>query len=64
MEELNLTPMQAITVIVISLVVLYLILTTKATEQPTEMVEAKNDKNLSPVYLERYGAYIQAQQYN
>lgn len=64
MSEINLTPLQAVLVIIVSVFLLYFIATVKATESPMETVEVEPTEKPSPVYLERYGAVIQSQQYH
>lgn len=66
MEHL-LTTNQALFLIVVALIMLYLIVTTKSTnsvaqiESDTDTLEVPEGNYTTPAYLERYGAYIQSQ---
>lgn len=59
-----LTMPEAFALIIAGMVAIYLMATTKPQEAHTESLEQQEGNYTTPVYIERYGAVIQAQQYN
>lgn len=60
-NELNLTPPQAVIFLFIIAVLMYFTITAKPSDSSLEAVEVKPTEKPSLAYLERYGAYMQAQ---
>ena len=60
-NELNLTPPQAVIFLLVLSVLVYFTITAKPSDSSLETVEAEPTEKPSLAYLERYGAYMQAQ---
>lgn len=59
-----LTIPEAFALIISSMVAIYLMATTKPQESADDTLEVSEGNYTTPIYIERYGAVIQAQQYN
>ena len=66
-NELNLTPTQAVIFLIVLAVLFYFVITAKSTaptaqiESDREPLEEQGSNYTNLAYLERYGAYIQSQ---